>query len=70
VPLLKQYLAEGNSPDQPGNFVAWLHKRAAVYGYRFDGGWFDIGNHQELLTADNLMRDRRGIPRRAEYIPS
>jgi len=70
VPLLKTYLAEGNSPDQPGNFVAWLHKRVPVYGYRFDGGWFDIGNRQELLAADNMMRERRGMPTRSEYQPT
>jgi glucose-1-phosphate thymidylyltransferase len=67
VPLLEQYLTEGNSPDQPGNFVAWLHKRVPVYGYLFAGGWFDIGNRQELLNADNLMRERTGQPRRSEY---
>jgi glucose-1-phosphate thymidylyltransferase len=67
VALLETYLTEGNSPDQPGNFIAWLHKRVPVYGYRFSGGWFDIGNKQELLNADNLMRDRRGMPRREEY---
>jgi glucose-1-phosphate thymidylyltransferase len=70
VPLIETYLAEGNSPDQPGNFVAWLHKRAPVYGYRFKGGWFDIGNKQELLAADNLIRQRRGMPTRTEYSPS
>jgi glucose-1-phosphate thymidylyltransferase len=67
VPLLETYLAEGNSPDQPGNFIAWLHKRVPVHAYRFSGGWFDIGNKQELLTADNMMRDRSGLPRREEY---
>jgi len=70
VPMLDKYLAEGNSPDQPGNLVAWLHKRAAVYGFRFKGGWFDIGNHAELLSADNLMRERRGMPTRATYSPT
>jgi len=69
VPLLETYLSEGNSPDQPGNFVAWLHKRVPVYGYRFRGGWFDIGNQQELFTADNLMRERQGKPTRAAYEP-
>ena len=28
-----QYLAEANSPDQPGQFLAWLVPRAPVYGY-------------------------------------
>ena len=33
----QRYLDEGNPPDQPGNFVAWLHPREPVYAYRFDG---------------------------------
>jgi glucose-1-phosphate thymidylyltransferase len=67
VPLVRRYLDEGNSPDQPGNFISWLHPRAPVYGYRFTGMWLDIGNHEQLLEADNLMRERRGLPRRSEY---
>ncbi len=67
VPLVQQYLDEGNSPDQPGHFIAWLHKREPVYGYRFQGMWLDIGNHQQLLQADNLLRKRKGLPQRDEY---
>jgi glucose-1-phosphate thymidylyltransferase len=67
VALIPQYLDEGNPPDAPGNFVAWLHSRAAVYGYRFTGDWLDIGNKEQLLEADNLMRSRQGLPPRSEY---
>jgi glucose-1-phosphate thymidylyltransferase len=63
------YLAEGNPPDQPGNYVAWLHKRAPVYAYRFQGDWYDIGDRDQLLEADNRMRRRSGLPERAEYSP-
>jgi glucose-1-phosphate thymidylyltransferase len=70
VGRIKTYLAEGNPPDQPGNYVAWLHKRAPVYAYRFEGEWFDIGDHDQLLEADNRMRRRRGLLERAEYSPS
>ena len=65
--LLRAYLAEGNSPDQPGHFVAWLHSRAPVYGYRFGGEWVDIGNHAQLLEADNRYRRREGLPERDQY---
>jgi glucose-1-phosphate thymidylyltransferase len=68
--LLDDYLAEGNSPDAPGNYVAWLHSRKPVYGYRFRGEWLDIGDHEQLLEADNRMRERAGLPRRARYSPS
>jgi glucose-1-phosphate thymidylyltransferase len=65
--LIDTYLAEGNSKDQPGNLVAWLHERVPVYGYRFEGEWLDIGNHAQLLEADNRLRARDGLPPRAEY---
>jgi glucose-1-phosphate thymidylyltransferase len=68
--LVPTYLAEGNPPDQPGNFVAWLHKRAPVYAYRFPGDWYDVGDLAQLLEADNRMRRRQGLPERTEYSPS
>lgn len=67
VSLIDQYLAEGNSPDQPGKYIAWLHTRVPVYGYRFAGEWLDIGNREQLLHADNQMRSRHGLPARTEY---
>jgi glucose-1-phosphate thymidylyltransferase len=65
--LVPKYLDEGNAPDQPGNYIAWLHKRAPVYAYRFAGGWYDIGDPDQLLEADNRMRERVGLPRRDTY---
>jgi glucose-1-phosphate thymidylyltransferase len=64
---LSEYLDEGNSSDAPGNFAAWLHERSPLYGYRFSGEWHDIGDLGQLLEADNLLRERVGLPRRAEY---
>lgn len=65
--LVSVYLDEGNPPDQPGNFVAWLCKRESVYAYRFAGGWWDIGDHGQLLEADKRMRARAGLPVRDAY---
>ena len=65
--MVEQYLAEGNPPDAPGNFVAWLHSRVPVYAYAFGGEWFDIGDHGQLLQADNRFRRRNGLPERAAY---
>jgi glucose-1-phosphate thymidylyltransferase len=65
--LVDTYLEGGNPPDQPGNFVAWLQAREPVYAYRFQGGWWDIGDRSQLLEADNLMRRRHALPERAEY---
>ncbi len=43
VPMISQYLAEGNPPDAPGNFPAWLYQRKPVRVYLFDGDCIDIG---------------------------
>ena len=67
VPLVARYLAEGNAPDQSGSFFAWLSSREPVYAYSFDGMWLDIGDREQLLAADNLLRRERGLPERAEY---
>jgi glucose-1-phosphate thymidylyltransferase len=67
--LVERYLATGNPPDQPGRFVAWLHEREPVYGWLFEGGWFDIGDQEQLLEADNRLRAERGLPARAAYSP-
>jgi glucose-1-phosphate thymidylyltransferase len=67
VRLISTYLDEGNPPDQPGHYVAWLHRRAPVYAYRFTGNWYDIGDRDQLLVADNRLRAEQGLPVRAEY---
>jgi glucose-1-phosphate thymidylyltransferase len=69
APRVQEYLEEGNSPDQPGRLAAWLADRVPVYGYPFEGLWMDIGDRDQLLAADNLLRERRGLPPRAEYSP-
>jgi glucose-1-phosphate thymidylyltransferase len=67
VPLVGRYLAEGNAPDFSGAFLEWLVPREPVYGYRFPGEWIDIGDHEQLLEADNRLRRRAGLPERAAY---
>jgi len=67
LPFVSRYLGEGNPPDQPGRLVAWLYEREPVYAFRFPGLWFDIGNPEQLLEADNHWRGRAGLPTRGSY---
>lgn len=69
VPLVATYLDAGNAHDQPGRFVAWLQERERVFGWQFDGGWYDIGDYEQLLEADNRLRATRGLPTRTAYSP-
>ena len=55
LPLVGQYLAEGNNPDQPGRLVGWLYRRTPVYAWRVPGRWFDIGTPETLAEAEQLF---------------
>ena len=67
LPLVERYLREGNAPDQSGSFFEWLRAREPVYGYTFGGYWLDIGDKEQLLTADNMLRRAQGLPARERY---
>ena len=57
VPLIGAYLEEGNKPDAPGNFPAWLYKRKDVYAFRFDGDCYDIGTPESYHEICRLMAE-------------
>ena len=55
LPLIRQYVADGNNPDQPGRLVQWLYKRTPVYTWRVPGIWFDIGSKENLEQANQIF---------------
>ena len=55
IPHIKQYLAEGNNPDQPGRLVQWLYPRTGVHTWRVPGTWFDIGSKETLEEANQIF---------------
>ncbi|HEX4527264.1 MAG TPA: nucleotidyltransferase family protein [Gaiellaceae bacterium] len=67
--LIKAYLEAEHGADQPGRFVGWLQRHEPVYGWVFDATWYDIGNHEQLLEADNRLRLAAGLPVRDRYSP-
>ena len=54
---VRRYLDEGNNPDQPGRFVAWLFPRTPVHTWRLEGVWYDIGGFEALDEADRLFTE-------------
>jgi glucose-1-phosphate thymidylyltransferase len=59
LPLIQQYVAGGNNPDQPGRLVQWLYQRTPVYTWRFPGIWFDIGSKESLEQANSIFAKLR-----------
>jgi len=59
LPLVRDYLADGNNPDQPGRLVEWLYPRTPVYTWRLPGRWYDIGSTETLEEADRIFSAAR-----------
>src|SRR5581483_4581452 len=55
LPLIHQYIAEGNNPDQPGRLVQWLYPRVPFYTWKVPGLWFDIGSKETLEEANRIF---------------
>lgn len=58
LPLISQYLAEGNNPDQPGRLIQWMYPQRPVYTWSVPGIWFDIGSKETLEEANRIYRRR------------
>ena len=59
LPLIKQYIAEGNNPDQPGRLIQWLYPRVPVHIWKVPGTWFDIGSKESLQEANRIFSSFR-----------
>jgi glucose-1-phosphate thymidylyltransferase len=58
IPKIKQYIAEGNNPDQPGRLIQWLYTREPVYTWKVPGLWYDIGSKETLEEANKIFAKR------------
>ncbi len=58
IPKIKQYIAEGNNPDQPGRLIQWLYTREPVYTWKVPGLWYDIGSKETLEEANKIFANR------------
>jgi len=55
IKLIDEYLEEGNSPDAPGNFPAWLYTRKKVMAHLFEGECYDIGTFESYGEVQKLF---------------
>ena len=55
LPLIYDYIAEGNNPDQPGRLVQWLYTRTPFYVWKVPGLWYDVGSIETLEEANRVF---------------
>ena len=56
LPLIRQYLEEGNNPDAPGFFPSWLYAKKPVYAFAFEGECYDIGTHESYKEVQEIFK--------------
>lgn len=59
LPLFSKYLAEGNNPDAPGNFIAWLCLKKDIYAYLMPGHRYDIGDMVSYEKVKRIFEGKR-----------
>ena len=55
LPFIRQYIAEGNHPDQPGRLIQWLYPKQPVFTWKVPGTWFDIGDMESYEEANRVF---------------
>ncbi len=53
--LIRQYIQEGNNPDQPGRLVQWMYNRTPFYTWLVPGMWYDVGSKETLEEANRVF---------------
>lgn len=54
--LIRDYLLESGKSDTAGDYISWLCQRSDVYGFEFQGKWYDIGSVAAYREAERDFR--------------
>lgn len=46
-----KFIQETGNRDTTGGYIQWLYQKEDVYGFRFDGKWYDIGSLESYHQA-------------------
>lgn len=48
---LPEYIKASGKLDKAGDYIRWLAEEKGVYGFKFDGKWYDIGSLEAYRDA-------------------
>jgi glucose-1-phosphate thymidylyltransferase len=58
LPLVREYLEDGGTPDAPGFLLQWLCRRIPVYAWLFSEPCYDVGTPESYRRVDQLYQAR------------
>ena len=53
---LPEYLSQSKALDAAGSYIQWLSVKKNVYGFQFNGKWYDIGSIESLNEAQEHFK--------------
>jgi len=56
LPLIGKYLAVNHKADKAGDYIRWLTEESTVYGFKFEGKWYDIGSVESYYEAQEKFK--------------
>lgn len=56
--MIPQYVRESKKTDKAGDFIRWMVEKKKVYGFKFEGTWYDIGSVESYKNAQNAFENR------------
>lgn len=57
VEILLEYVENRRRSDNLGDFISYLCQKEEVYGFPFNGSWYDVGNSDSYLEAFKTYTD-------------
>lgn len=55
---VETYLKEEQKSDTSGDYIKWLSEKEEVYGFTFQGKWYDIGSLEAYEDAQKSFREK------------
>ena len=53
-----EYLNETKKADKAGEYIQWLFQKTDVYGFTFQGQWYDIGSIESYRAAQEAFKNQ------------
>lgn len=54
--FIGDFFKESLSSDAAGGYIKWLSEKKEVYGFQFQGTWYDIGSVESYYEAQNKFK--------------
>jgi len=54
--LVAEYIGQTDKADKAGDYIHWLVEQGSVYGYTFQGRWYDIGSLESYEEAQERFK--------------